>query len=221
MKRTSVILVLATTLGIASTKGAERAPEPDFQFRIPLHLQIPLSNGTNWYSGFGLAGWSVFTDTTAENNHAQNLLLGGISYDYGTRGSWVELMGGSKLNRDGYNDPVADFRFLDKSLARINLSGELAYFPRRERERFYILLAADTPLTLGKYTPRIGIESEDIFSLSGKRDSLGIGPRLVLPIPWKIHPSVSASLTTAYQFRNDRDFVRCYFGLTYKFGKKK
>ena len=216
----SVILVCAALFRTAPATAAETQSEPDVQLRIPIHYQIPFSTTNDVWSRFSLAAWTVLSNITAKDNNAQSLLVGGLSYDYGAKGSWIELLGGAKLTQDGYRDPLVNVRFLDKSFTRLSLSGDLEYFPRLERGRFYALLAADTPIRLWEYTFRLGVESENIFSFSGKDDSLGIGPRVVFPLPIKIHPSITATFTVGYEFRNDRDFVRGYFAINYRPKKK-
>ncbi len=192
----------------------------DFQLRIPLHLQYSNIYSNN-VGSFGIAAWNVFGDVTAHDRETATLSIAGPLWKYDNKGSWLEVMGGWRRSGDGYNEPVADLRFLDRTIRRLNIFGEVAYFPRVERRRFLTTLAIDTPIPLGSYKIRIGFESENIISCIGKPDSFGIGPRLVLPIPFnRISPSLSAALAMTYQYRNDRDFFRCYLGVTYAFGKK-
>ena len=125
-------------------------------------------------------------------------------------------MGGCKRNEDGYLDPFINLRFLEKRIPHLNIGGDLEYYPGEKRERFYSLITADTPISLGKYSIRVGLESENIFSFSDKKDSLGVGPRIVLPIPQKMLPFFTSSLTVGYQLRSDKDFLRCYITFTYQ-----
>jgi hypothetical protein len=210
--RIFVILLLLTL--DARVIGAEDGGT-DFQIRIPFHIQYP-SIKTTTMGSFGLGAWTILPDVTATNNQAALFAVIGPLWQYDKKGSWVEIMGGSRRNEHGYKDQVIDLRLLDRTLTKINVITELAYFPRKERKRFYIYVAVDTPISLGKYKMRLGIESENVFSLSGKKDSLGIGPRLVLPIPLgNVSSSISSSFTATYERRNDRDFVRCYLGTTW------
>lgn len=215
-------LCLGTMLFLATVKadaGELGNTSFDFQFRSLFHIQY-VDLHTNKLGSFGLAGWAIFSDVTAKNNETASFHVLGPLWQYGKKGSWFEVMGGLRRNEDGYNDPVVDLRLLDRTFSRINLMAELAYFPREERRRLYTWMAADTPIPLGRYQMRLGIESENIFSYSGQRDSWGIGPRLVFPIPLqKISPALSSSLAVAYQHRNDQDFLRCYLGLTCKLGR--
>lgn len=213
--------MITLLVGLIKTHAGELANTPfDFQFRIPIHIQyVDIYNSE--LGNFGLAGWTIFSDITALKNETASLHVFGPLWQYDKNGSWLEVMGGFKRNDDGYNEPVFDIRLLDRNIPRVNLMAEIAYFPREERRRLYTWMAADTPISLGKYQIRLGIESENIFSCVGKKDSLGIGPRVVMPLPIeKISPSLSSSFTVTYQSRNDQDFLRCYLGLTYRFGRK-
>ncbi|OHA24944.1 MAG: hypothetical protein A3C79_03100 [Candidatus Taylorbacteria bacterium RIFCSPHIGHO2_02_FULL_45_28] len=220
--KTSACLLTAMFLGAIGIQSAEKPDDSlAFQLRIPIHLQFTGLH-TNSLGSFGIAAWTIFSDVTEEDNNTANFNVIGSLWQYGERGSWLEVMGGYKRTEDGFNDPALDIRLFDRTVPKVNIAAEIAYFPREERRRLYTWLAMDIPISLRKYQARIGLESENIVSCSGRRDSLGIGPRLVLPLPFvsKISPALSSSLTTTYQYRNDRDFVRCYLGLTYKFGKK-
>ena len=213
--------VILSTMFLQAIIMSDESKYFDFQLRIPLHLQYG-DLYTNRLGKFGFSAWSIFSDVTDDNNRTANFNIAGPFVQYGQKGSWLEVMGGFKRTEDGYYDPAVDVRLLDKSLPRLNIRAELAYFPSESRRRFYAWIAMDTPVPIGKYQVLAGFESEDIVSYSGKNDSLGIGPRLVVPLPFvsKISPSLSSSITITYQFRNDRDFVRCYLGLSYVFGKK-
>lgn len=214
------VALLALSFGTLSPLWAHSEDMPlDFQLRIPFHLQY-LNIHTNRLGSFGLAAWTILSDVTAKNNETSTLSLIGPLWNYDQKGGWLEIMGGSKRNDDGYIDPVFDLRLLDRSLPRVNCAVELAYFPRQERERVYAWFAIDTPIRIRDYVPRLGIESENIFSLSG-RDSLGIGPRLTLPLPVnRISGKLSSALSMTWQYRNDQDFMRCYLGLACTLGKK-
>ncbi len=219
-----LISAIATILVVVhQSAAADKAENPDIQARFPLHIQY-LGLKTNSLGDFGIGIWNIFLDTTAKNNETRSFNLIGPLWQYDKKGSWFEILGGCIRNEDGYNDPIVDLRILDRTLPRINLTSEVGYFPRKERERFYTFLAADTPVQLGEYQVRVGFETENILSFAGKEDSLGIGPRLVLPIAPKllkrVSPGLSSSCTIAYQCRNDVDFLRLYVGVTYKFGGK-
>ncbi|MEK9201111.1 MAG: hypothetical protein AAB909_04020 [Patescibacteria group bacterium] len=215
-------LLTLLLVGVTNTQAADKKETtPDFQLRLPVHIQY-VGLYTNHVGRFGLAAWNIFSDVTHEDDPTATFSILGPLWQYDKKGSWFEIMGGVRRGEDGYVDPAIDIRLHDRTLSWIHITAELAYFPREERRRLYGYLAVDTPIRLGTYQMSVGFESENIISYSGKEDSFGIGPRLVLPIPWikKISPSLSSSFTLAYQHRNDRDFVRCYLGCMYVFGKK-
>lgn len=214
--------MIVAILTITNTSRALAEESPDFQLRVPVHLQY-FGLHTNTAGNFGLAAWNIFADVTAPRNETATFSAFGPLWQYDTKGSWIEIMAGFRRNEDGYVDPALDIRLSDRTFRRLGLFAELAYFPKEERRRVYAYLAADTPVQLGSYAVRVGFESESILSLAGKHDSLGIGPRLVLPLPFvsRISPHLSSSISIGYQYRTDQDFVRCYVGCTYVFGRKK
>lgn len=223
MKKVTILAIfLALVETMSPVYGEEMGNSGvDFQLRIPFHLQyVPESWNKNKGTEFGIAGWAILPDVMAKNNNTASFLVFGPLIKYG-EGNWVEIMGGSRINDDGYIDPLINLRFLEKRIPRLNVFGDVEYFPGEKRQRLYSLFSADTPLNLGKYVVRVGVESEDIFSFSGKKDSLGIGPRIVLPLPKKMSPFLTSSLTIAYQCRSDRDFLRCYLTFTYQSSGKK
>lgn len=221
--KTLVCLVTAMFLGVIRVQSAEKPSESSvaFQLRIPIHLQYTGLH-TNNLGSFGIAAWTIFSDVTEKNNNTASFNVVGPLWQYDKKGSWLEVMSGYKRTEDGFSDPALDVRLFDRTLPKVNIAAEIAYFPREERRRIYTWLAADTPITLGNCQMRVGFESENILSCIRRKDSLGIGPRVVLPLPFvsKISPLLSSSIVTTYQHRNDRDFVRCYLGITYRFGKK-
>jgi len=199
-----VLLVLGWLIPALGQGGA------DFQVRIPLHLQAAKGN-----KKIGFAGWFVLPDTTAHGNRFASLVVAGALYRYDKRGSWIEFMGGARFNENGYKDPLVNIRFLDSTLKRFNFFGDIGCFPRESRKRFYWFLSADTPVQVRKFKFRVGVESENIH-FPGRRDSLGLGPRTVVPLPLKLPQSLKLSVVTAYQFRSDRDFLRLYATLLYR-----
>ncbi|MSR71660.1 MAG: hypothetical protein EXS50_03295 [Candidatus Taylorbacteria bacterium] len=214
-----LIIIGSVFFVIQHVWAAENNQTPDLQFRIPLYVQY-IPQQTNTMGSLGVAARVIFSDITVTNNGSAMFLAVGPLWQYGERGSVVEILGGARVNEDGYYDPLVNILVLDRSFTKLNLMADIAYFPREERRRLYGLFIADTPLTLGKYTMRYGLESENIISLTGKKDSFGIGPRIVFPLPLtKISPSLTGAFSVGYQYRNDRDFVRGYLSLTYKFGK--
>lgn len=186
------------------------ATEADFQIRMPLHLQY-VPEGKK----IGLAAWVILPNAMSRNNHTQTLLLAGPLIEYGKE-NWVELMGGVMKNDDGFIDPLVDLRFLNKLGSRWTVSGELAYFPSAEKQRFYSFTVVETPVRVGKYGIRVGLESENIIYFNGKKVSIGIGPRIIFPIPEKWIKPFKASIVVGYEFRNDRDFLRFYIPLSYR-----
>lgn len=189
---------------------------PDLQLRMPFHLQLMPEERR-----VGLGAWAVLPNVLAKGNQSALLTALGPLIEYDRKGSWIEFMGGSRLNDNGYVDPMLNVRLLDKNIPRVSLGADLEYFPREEQSRFYSLLSADTPVQIGPLSLRFGIESENIFSFSGKKDSLGVGPRIQYLLPLR-SAKFSAAVTASYEFRTDRDFARIYFGLTYRpFAKKK
>lgn len=217
MKRISTLAILLISVGVVSLLHSEEIgnSDIDFQLRIPFHLQYAPESWANEKMTFGIAGWAVLPDVMANGNNTASLFAGGPLLKYGN-GSWAEIMGGCKRNEDGYSDAFINLRFLEKIIPSLNIGGDLEYYPGQARRRFYCLLTADTPVALGKYSMRVGIESENIFSFSSKKDSFGIGPRVVLPIPQKLLPNFTTSLTVGYEHRTDRDFLRCYLAFTYQ-----
>jgi len=224
MKKVNALcLMLALVLRTFSIYAEEIGnSNVDFQLRIPFHAQyVPESWKVDDKTELGIAGWAVLPDVMARGNNTATLFACGPLLKYGD-GSWAEIMGGCKRNEDGYTDPFVNLRFLEKRISRLNIGGDLEYYPGEERRRFYSLLTADTPISLGKYSMRAGLESENIFFFSGKKDSFGVGPRIVFPIPQKLSPHFAVALTIGYQHRTDRDFLRCYLVFTYPpFHKRK
>jgi len=73
----------------------------------------------------------------------------------------------------------------------------------------------ETPIRLGKMNFKIGAESENI-NFIGKKDSWGIGPKVSVPIPVKFPGRLKVTIVTAYQFRNDKNFLRVYTLTTFQ-----
>ncbi len=199
-KRTILVISLVVLLRPSVALGQDEGGT-DYQFRLLLHKHA-IGDG----SKFGLAGWWVVPDMTAEDNTFRSLVVGGLLYKQETR--WVEFMGGGLVHQDGFVDPLINVRISERSFERVTIFADLEYFFRRER--FYWWLGADTPIEIGKFKARIGIESENI-SFQNKPDSLGIGPRLIFPLPFY----KKATLITAYEFRNDRNFLRHYLVINF------
>jgi hypothetical protein len=185
-------------LAVSSVPAAAQQPVSDFdyQFRLLLHSQAPLAGDR-----FGLAGWWVLPDATVQNNHWRSLFVAGWLDRQPRR--WIELMGGALVHEGGRVEPVVNFRMNERGWPRAALIADLQYFPRADR--FYWWLGMDTPFSLRALRLRFGVESENV-TFANRKDSFGIGPRLVVAVP----AVRSASIVTAYQFRNDRDFLRTY-----------
>ncbi|MES2471041.1 MAG: hypothetical protein V4526_02305 [Patescibacteria group bacterium] len=194
----------------------------DVQARFPINIQY-LNQNTNRFINAGATVRLIFPDVTAKDNETARLYLAGPLISYGKQGSTVELLGGERHNEDGFQDPIVNLRLLDRSLPRLYIGADLMLFPREERRRLYSLFTLETPLLIGSYQMRYGLESDNTFSFAGKEDSIGFGPRVVFPLPLqKISQHLTAALAVGYQVRSgsDPDFLRCYFTLTYRLGKK-
>lgn len=211
MKAILTLAIFLTCL-LPAKAGNEDA---DFQIRAFSHLQYLPGLRLNDDLQLGLAGWWIIRDITDENYSLANTAVAGpmlIDKD----GNWVELMFG-RFKGKTKSDFVIDVRTYEQICPQLSVTGEIAYFPSEETERLYFFLVAETPVKVGGYTMRVGFESENIVSLCGKKDLFGIGPRVSFPLPVKGVPGLNATLSIGYEFRNDRDFLRCYVGFNYRF----
>ncbi len=198
-----MILLSVTAFGQTS--------DVDFQLRIPTHIQVQ-GNPDSKDNRIGLAAWTVLPDVTAEKNHIAVLLVSGLLWQH--KQNWLELMGGTRVNQNGYVDPLINVRFLNSGVSHVNISGDVMMFFREERRRFLWWLAIDTPIKVWKL--RAGMETENTHFWN-KSDLWGAGPRVVAPIPIELPPSIKISVVTAYHFHNTRNFVRVYAVTNLKF----
>ena len=182
--------------------------KPDFQVRIPIHAQIfgGEETKTRAKDRFGFALWVVLPDVTAEKSHITTLLVGGLVLQHEKK-NWVEFLAGARLNQNGYRDPILNIRVLNNQISNITVSAEIQQSFRLAKRRTVYWVAVDMPTGLSKL--RAGVESENIH-FAGKNNSIGLGPRVALPLPWKLLGGAKMSMATTYQFRNDKNFVRIY-----------
>ena len=170
----------------------------DNQFRILLHGQKTLSD--HW----GVAGWGIVLDAT--NPNPRGLLLAGLLYKDESR--WVEFMGGSFFDGSG-EEPLLDFRFLEKSLKPFEGWLEIAYSPGSDKLLIGPSAVVATPISLFGAPVKVGGEA-DIF-VQDRVISGGFGPRLVIPLPvqgWFV--------ATSYQFKDEgEDILRTYLVLNF------
>ena len=198
--------------------GQER---PDFQLRLPIHVQVLPKADPEAKNRFGLAFWGILLDVTAENilpdgtvedNGLATLLVGGFAWQHDKK-NWLELLVGQKRDQNGYKDPIVNMRFMNNQVPYVTIAGEIQQSFRNERKRFFWWVAADTPVHMWKL--RAGVETENIHSF-GKTDVHSIGPRMVMPLPLSASAkALKVGLVTTYQFRKGngpryRDFVRVY-----------
>ena len=192
--------------------------KPDFQVRIPVHIQVLPKADPETKNRFGLAFWGILPDVTAENilpdgtvkdNGLATLLVGGFVWQHDKK-NWLELLVGQKRDQNGYKDSILNMRFVNNQVPHVAIAGEIQQSFRNERKRFFWWVAADTPVHMWRM--RAGVETEHIHSF-GKTNAHSIGPRVVLPLPLPVRAkALKVGLVTTYQFKkgHDRDFVRVY-----------
>ncbi len=168
----------------------------DYQLRLLLHKQHEI--GTR---GWGIAGWWVLPDVTARPDRFRSLVLAGPLYRTPQR--WLELMGGTLFRNDRDAETLVNLRFAERGIPGLIAIGDIEYY--FNARRLYWLLGAERRLLARRGAVlRGGVESENITFPDRRRDLYGIGPRITLALP------AGLAVTGAYQFRNDRDFVRAY-----------
>ncbi|MEK7071360.1 MAG: hypothetical protein AAB943_00285 [Patescibacteria group bacterium] len=175
------------------------------QVRLPFHIQILPNAKAETNNRFGLALWGILPDVNAPKSPFTTLLVGGLVWRQGR--SWVEFMGGIRLNQNGYRDPILNIRALYNQIPNISVSAEVQQSFRVAKRRTVYSVAVDAPTGLWKL--RAGVESENIHFF-GKSNSLGLGPRVALPLPGKLPSHVKMLFAATYQIRNDNNFVRAY-----------
>ena len=211
---TRLFFVLLALLSPATVVFGQE--KPDFQLRLPTHVQIFTQADSEAKDRFGLAVWGILPDVTLEKSRVTTLLVGGLVWQHNKK-NWVEVLGGVRLNQNGYKDPILNVRVLWNQVPRVAISGEIQQSFRMAKRRTVYWIAVDTPTGIWKL--RAGVETENIHFF-GKNNSLGAGPRVALPLPWKLPNGVKVSAVATYQFRNDKNFVRVYVITNLSFGGK-
>lgn len=186
--------------------GLSAQEKTDLQIRIPTHFQILPSTSLETENHLGLALWGILPNVTAPNNNLTTLVVGGLLWQYNKK-DWVEVMAGSRMNQNGYVDPIFNLRLVNSRVPGLSIFGEIQQSFRKERKRTLYWLAVTTPSHIGNI--RVGVETENVHFF-GKGNSLSFGPEIVVPLPIKLPRGMKTSLTTTYQFRNGRNFVRVY-----------
>jgi hypothetical protein len=123
-KYVAIAFLLAAPL---AAHGQNANSNPDFQLRIPVHIQRG-----NW------AGWIILPNVTAPDNNAAVLAVAGRLFRYGEngRGGWTEVMGGTRLNQDGYVDPLINLRLSEGRVPRVSIFADIQFFPGRRGGAF-------------------------------------------------------------------------------------
>ena len=204
--------IVFVVLMLLASRTLTAQEKPDLQLRFPTHIQSLSENGCE-LNIWGIGTWAVLPNVLAQGNNMATLLVSGLLWQP-DKANWFELMGGGRVNQDGYIDPILNIRFLVSVIPKVALLGEIQQSFRGERRRFLWWLAADTTTPLWKV--RAGVEMENI-NFWGKKDSYGLGPRVTIPIPIKLPSGGKLAVAVTYQLRNDRDFVRMYTVTTFKF----
>ena len=192
-------LLLVTSVRVDAQSMAAR-DDVDYQMRLLLHKQHEI--GTR---GWGMAGWWVLPDVTARPDRLRSLVLVGPLYRTPQR--WLELMGGTLFRNDREAETLVNLRFAERGIPGLMALGDIEYY-FNDRRLYWLLAAERRLLTWRGGALRGGVESENITFPDRRRDLFGIGPRVTLALP------AALGVTGAYQFRNDRDFVRAYVLLT-------
>lgn len=175
---------------------AASAHASDYQFRSLLHGQLDITK-----SGLGIAGWHVFPDLTAKDNTYKSLVVLGPVKKWGK--SWAEVMGGTIINEKRRTEQLANLRAFGKNIYTLDFTADVEYFFKDER--IYLWFGVVRPFKASILNYSIGVETENTIK-KNKKDSWGAGPRVSVPLPFL----KGSSLTAAYEFRNDRDFIRNY-----------
>ncbi len=192
-----LLVILVPNSGFAQEK-------PDFQLRFPTHIQI-LDDDTKKDARLGVALWGILPDVTAEKSRATTLLVGGLLWQH--KNNWIELLAGSRMNQNGYIDPILNLRLVNNKIPGLSLFGEIQQSVRQERRRTLYWLSVTTPVHI--WNIRAGVETENIHFF-GKANSIGIGPEVIVPLPMKLPARAKVSVITTYQIRNDHDLMRIY-----------
>lgn len=157
------------------------------QARVIGHARYFLGSASK-QSGTFLTGWSI-TNVMSDIPDNSNVFLG-IGYA-GKKWS-IENMIQKQWNGAG-NAFLLDWRFTAKPSPRINLYLEGA--PRLDKKTFYEFVTIDVRV---KGPFNVGFETENIHRVG--KDTLGFGPRVSAPLPFKIL-GAKPSLVVSHQFR--------------------
>lgn len=187
----------------------------DTQVRLAFHKQPTVP-------GWSLVGWAVLPDLASTNNKGEDTGLTSLNLVGIGRASkpgcekcqpdWVEFLVGTRANQRGplLFEPTFNLRGLRK-IGEWSLYGEAHLYPRGGPARTISFFSADMPVASSSIvTLRAGAESEIVNRFHGP-DSWGVGPRASLV--FRSFPHLGArkiALTVAYQFRNNRNFLRWY-----------
>ncbi|MBI4033975.1 MAG: hypothetical protein HY378_00290 [Candidatus Brennerbacteria bacterium] len=184
----TVFLVLFCTLWCSRAT----AQGTDYQFRPLVHKQFTSEGGN------GLGFWGIVPDAT-QNKPSKILLVGGLLFKESE--NWLELMAGSFVKTDGALEPAVNVRASLRA-SRFLVYAEAMY--NLPKKRLIVPLAVTRRVSLGSVNLGLGLESETTIGNGG--DSWGLGPRIVVPIPFL----KKASLATVYQWQSRQPFVRQY-----------
>lgn len=191
-----VVLLLFPLLSLAQTSA-------DYQFRLLFHKQLIEDNNR-----FGWAGWWVFPNMTAKNNTFRSLVIGGPMFQWNK--GWIEPMAGAAVHQNnGYFDPLINVRASFNPFTKLIFFADLE--PYLRNRRFYWFLSATTPVKIRGLNTYLGIETENITNRKQK-SSFGVGPRIGFQLPF----FRKATLFTAYEFRNDGNWLRHYLVFNFK-----
>ena len=184
----AVLAILCAGSSFAQTDG---------QVRFLAHKQVATP-------GFGWAGWVVASDVVNPVGQ-RGLLVAGLGYKW--KGGWIEVMPGAFVTEHQRPDTVLDVRSSLNFAKGLNLSVEgLRAFGTR-RTLLITTFTALVPGTAGRL--RVGGEADLIFKRG--RDSLGVGPRVVV----KLNPHLSWAVGHQFRYGGEPDFVRSYGLVTF------
>lgn len=185
--------LLIAVLALAVTASCLEAQEvTDWQNRTILHEQADLSQ--NWF----LAGWTI---GNAQVYGTDNInLFGGVGYRSDSKKWWLESMVQRQWSAKG-KKLLLDNRFQWQA-GRTSLYVEVAPFLDRRATYDMVILEERVWRKLN-----VGAETENVHK--SKKDSLGAGPRVSLPLGTFGKFKVAAA--AAYQFRrSEQNAFRAY-----------
>lgn len=182
MKTKAIFLITLSSLVVSAWA------EESVQFRTVLHPRYYIT-GDDGGQGWFLTAWSI-TNSMSKTADNTNLFFGA---GYSSRKWWLENMAQKQWNRAGASWWL-DWRFAATPHSRISVYLEGA--PRLGRKMFYEFMTLDFRV-LGPVN--IGAETENVHK-PGK-DVLGLGPRIAVPLPWKIAKAKPA-IALSRQFRS-------------------